>query len=112
MSNEINYFIPEMRRMKCIHFVGIGGSGMSGVAEVLINQGYKVSGSDLAMNGNILRLEKLGASVQLGHTVENIKSADVVVISSAVTHDNPEVTGARTLRIPVVSRAEMLAELM
>ena len=112
MSNEINYFIPEMRRMKCIHFVGIGGSGMSGVAEVLINQGYKVSGSDLAMNGNILRLEKLGASVQLGHMVENIKSADVVVISSAVTHDNPEVTGARTLRIPVVSRAEMLAELM
>jgi UDP-N-acetylmuramate--alanine ligase len=112
MSNEINYFIPEMRRMKCIHFVGIGGSGMSGVAEVLINQGYKVSGSDLAMNGNILRLEKLGASVQLGHTVENIKSADVVVISSAVTHDNSEVTGARTLRIPVVSRAEMLAELM
>ena len=90
MSNEINYFIPEMRRMKCIHFVGIGGSGMSGIAEVLINQGYKVSGSDLAMNGNILRLEKLGASVQLGHTVENIKSADVVVISSAVTHDNSE----------------------
>ena len=112
MSHEINYFIPEMRRMKYIHFVGVGGSGMSGVAEVLINQGYKVSGSDLTANSNTLRLEKLGANVQLGHAVENIRNADVVVTSSAVAHDNPEVIGARNLRIPVISRAEMLAELM
>ena len=112
MSHEINYFIPEMRRMKYIHFVGVGGSGMSGVAEVLINQGYKVSGSDLTANSNTLRLEKLGANVQLGHAVENIRNADVVVTSSAVAHDNPEVIGARNLRIPVIPRAEMLAELM
>ena len=112
MRNERNYFLPEMRRIRRIHFVGIGGSGMSGIAEVLINQGYEISGSDLVESNNTLRLEKLGASLQLGHAEENVMKADVVVISSAVAADNPEVVGARKLRIPVIPRAEMLAELM
>ena len=112
MRNERNYFLPEMRRMRRIHFVGIGGSGMSGIAEVLINQGYEISGSDLVENSNTLRLAKLGASLQLGHAEENVIKADVVVISSAVAVNNPEVVGARKLRIPVIPRAEMLAELM
>ena len=112
MRNERNYFLPEMRRMRRIHFVGIGGSGMSGIAEVLINQGYEISGSDLVENSNTLRLAKLGASLQLGHAEENVIKADVVVISSAVAVNNPEVIGARKLRIPVIPRAEMLAELM
>jgi len=112
MRNERNYFLPEMRRMRRIHFVGIGGSGMSGIAEVLINQGYEISGSDLVENSNTLRLAKLGASLQSGHAEENVIKADVVVISSAVAVDNPEVIGARKLRIPVIPRAEMLAELM
>ena len=112
MRNERNYFLPEMRRMRRIHFVGIGGSGMSGIAEVLINQGYEISGSDLVESNNTLRLAKLGASLQLGHAEENVMKADVVVISSAVAADNPEVVGARKLRIPVIPRAEMLAELM
>ena len=112
MRNERNYFLPEMRRIRRIHFVGIGGSGMSGIAEVLINQGYEISGSDLVESNNTLRLAKLGASLQLGHAEENVIKADVVVISSAVAADNPEVVGARKLRIPVIPRAEMLAELM
>jgi len=112
MRNERNYFLPEMRRIRRIHFVGIGGSGMSGIAEVLINQGYEISGSDLVESNNTLRLAKLGASLQLGHAEENVMKADVVVISSAVAADNPEVVGARKLRIPVIPRAEMLAELM
>lgn len=112
MRNERNYFLPEMRRMRRIHFVGIGGSGMSGIAEVLINQGYEISGSDLVENSNTLRLAKLGASLQSGHAEENVIKANVVVISSAVAVDNPEVIGARKLRIPVIPRAEMLAELM
>ncbi|HEX9193985.1 MAG TPA: UDP-N-acetylmuramate--L-alanine ligase [Burkholderiales bacterium] len=99
-------------KVKRIHFVGIGGSGMSGIAEVLINLGYQVSGSDLAANGATERLAGLGAKVLLGHKAENAASADAVVVSSAVKPDNPEVSAARTRRIPVVPRALMLAELM
>ncbi len=99
-------------KVKRIHFVGIGGSGMSGIAEVLINLGYQVSGSDLAVNAVTERLAGLGAKVVLGHSAQNVASADAVVVSSAVKPDNPEVVAARTRRIPVVPRALMLAELM
>jgi UDP-N-acetylmuramate--alanine ligase len=99
-------------KVKRIHFVGIGGSGMSGIAEVLINLGYQVSGSDLAAGAATDRLAGLGAKVVLGHKPENVAGADVVVVSSAVHADNPEVASARSRRIPVVPRALMLAELM
>jgi UDP-N-acetylmuramate--alanine ligase len=99
-------------KVKRIHFVGIGGSGMSGIAEVLVNLGYQVSGSDLAANTATERLAGLGATVVLGHKAENIAGADVVVASSAVAPDNPEIRAAREKRIPVVPRALMLAELM
>jgi UDP-N-acetylmuramate--alanine ligase len=95
-----------------IHFVGIGGIGMSGIAEVLHNLGYRVQGSDLAESGNTLRLAELGIPVMIGHQAENLGSAGVVVVSSAVNNDNPEVVAARAQRLPVVRRAEMLAELM
>ncbi len=112
MTDNNIYRVPEMRRIRQIHFVGIGGSGMCGIAEVLLNQGYKISGSDLNESANTERLQQLGASVMLGHQRENISEADVVVISSAVKVDNPEVVAAKEQRIPVVPRAEMLAELM
>ncbi len=102
----------DMRRIRRIHFVGIGGAGMSGIAEVLLNLGYAVSGSDLANNAVTARLAKLGATVYQGHATEHIAGCDVVVTSSAVTADNPEVAAALAGRIPVVRRAEMLAELM
>jgi UDP-N-acetylmuramate--alanine ligase len=102
----------RMRRIHRIHFVGIGGSGMSGIAEVLVNLGYEVQGSDLKPNPVTERLEKLGASIMIGHRAENVGDADVVVISSAVSQQNPEVAGALARRIPVVPRAEMLGELM
>jgi UDP-N-acetylmuramate--alanine ligase len=95
-----------------IHFIGIGGSGMSGIAEVLLNQGYVVSGSDLADNAVTRRLASLGARVVQGHAAENIAGADAVVTSTAVSADNPEVVSARERHIPVVPRAQMLAELM
>ena len=95
-----------------LHFVGIGGAGMSGIAEVLLNLGYVVSGSDLAKSAVTERLQRLGARVSLGHDKRNIRGADAVVISSAVKNDNPEVVAARELGIPVVPRAVMLAELM
>ncbi len=95
-----------------IHFVGIGGIGMSGIAEVMHNLGYRVQGSDIAASANVKRLEQLGISVAIGHDAANVASADVVVISSAVKADNPEVTTARSRLIPVVRRAEMLGELM
>ncbi len=95
-----------------LHFVGIGGSGMSGIAEVLVNLGYPVSGSDLASSPATRRLKKLGAKVHRGHRAQNVKDTDVVVISSAVKADNPEVIEARRHQIPVIPRAEMLAELM
>ncbi len=95
-----------------IHFVGIGGIGMSGIAEVLHNLGYRVQGSDLAESANTRRLAGLGIAVKIGHAAENLDSAEVIVVSSAVTPDNAEVVAARARRLPVVRRAEMLAELM
>ncbi len=100
------------QRIERLHFVGIGGSGMGGIAEVLLNLGYKVSGSDLAENSVTQRLVGLGAVVSRGHSAEHVEGASVVVISSAVAEDNPEVRAAKTLRIPIIPRAEMLAELM
>jgi len=99
-------------KVKRIHFVGIGGSGMSGIAEVLLNLGYQVTGSDLGTNAATRRLAELGAGVSLGHAAENVAEADVVVVSTAVGNNNPEVMAARARRIPVVPRALMLAELM
>ncbi|HEX9571594.1 MAG TPA: UDP-N-acetylmuramate--L-alanine ligase, partial [Burkholderiales bacterium] len=99
-------------KVKRIHFVGIGGSGMSGIAEVLLNLGYQVSGSDLAANAATERLAGLGAKVVLGHKADNVAAADAVVVSSAVKPDNPEIVAAQAKRIPVVPRALMLAELM
>src|ERR1700712_5168097 len=97
-------------KIKNIHFVGIGGSGMSGIAEVLLNLGYQVSGSDLGSNVASQRLAELGARVTLGHTADNVKGADVVVTSTAVQENNPEVIAARAARIPIVPRAIMLGE--
>ncbi len=99
-------------KIKNIHFVGIGGSGMSGIAEVLINLGYNVSGSDLGSNAASQRLESLGAKVMLGHAASNVDNADVVVTSTAVKADNPEVVAARAAKTPIVPRAIMLGELM
>jgi len=104
--------VPEMRRVQRIHFVGIGGAGMAGIAEVLLNQGYQISGSDIAENANTERLRSLGATVVLGHMANNIEGASVVVVSSAIKADNAELLAAHQLRVPVVRRAEMLAELM
>ncbi|GAA4023384.1 UDP-N-acetylmuramate--L-alanine ligase [Actimicrobium antarcticum] len=99
-------------KVKHIHFVGIGGSGMSGIAEVLLNLGYTISGSDLGSNAATKRLAELGASVQLGHDAGNLGKADAIVTSTAVKDDNPEVVAARERHIPIVPRALMLAELM
>jgi UDP-N-acetylmuramate--alanine ligase len=101
-----------MRRIQRIHFVGIGGVGMGGIAEVLINLGYDVQGSDLRESGVTRRLAGLGAQIHLGHDPELVREADVVVVSSAIASENPEVVAAHELRRPVVQRAEMLAELM
>ena len=95
-----------------IHFVGIGGIGMSGIAEILHNLGYRVQGSDLSENTNVLRLRELGIPIAIGHGPENLQDAEVVVVSSAVKADNAEVTAARAKHLPVVQRAEMLGELM
>ena len=99
-------------KVKRIHFVGIGGSGMSGIAEVLANQGYEVSGSDLGASATTQRLAGRGIRVVIGHAAENVADADAVVVSTAVKEDNPEVRMARERRLPVVPRAQMLAELM
>jgi UDP-N-acetylmuramate--alanine ligase len=99
-------------KVKHVHFVGIGGSGMSGIAEVMLNLNFEVSGSDLAGSAVVTRLQKLGAKISVGHDRENITGADVVVTSTAVKGENPEVAAARSKRIPVVPRAMMLAELM
>jgi UDP-N-acetylmuramate--alanine ligase len=104
--------IKRMRRIHCVHFVGIGGSGMSGIAEVMLSLGYAVQGSDLKRNKQTRRLENQGAKVFIGHAADNIRDADAVVVSSAVDETNPEVAAAREQLMPVVSRAEMLAELM
>ncbi|MBR1327038.1 UDP-N-acetylmuramate--alanine ligase [Bradyrhizobium ottawaense] len=100
------------REIGPIHFVGIGGIGMSGIAEVLVNLGYAVQGSDASDNYNLDRLRKKGAKVSVGHRAENVDGAEVVVVSTAIKRDNPELMAARERRIPVVRRAEMLAELM
>ena len=104
--------IPEMRRIKTIHFVGIGGAGMCGVAEVLLNQGYRITGSDLKRSNNTDRLKKMGAKVYLKHEAGNVSKADVVVYSSAINRRNPEIKAAIAQHKPLIPRAEMLAELM
>ncbi len=101
-------FAPSQR----VHFIGIGGIGMSGIAEILLTMGYPVSGSDLRPSPTTERLERLGATVYIGHAAENAAASDVVVTSSAVARDNPEVLEARARKIPIIMRAEMLAELM
>jgi UDP-N-acetylmuramate--alanine ligase len=109
MNRRIN---DGMRRIHRVHFVGIGGSGMGGIAEVLLNLGYEVQGSDIKANGVTRRLAQLGARVLMGHDAGNIAGSDVVVVSTAINRDNPEVAAALEARIPVVPRAEMLGELM
>ena len=113
MPEIVNAFpLPEMRRIRRIHMIGIGGSGMSGIAEVLVNLGYDVAGSDLRTSAVTDRLAARGVEIFVGHAAENVGAADVVVSSSAVDDENPEVIAARNARVPVVPRAEMLAELM
>jgi UDP-N-acetylmuramate--alanine ligase len=109
MNRRLN---DGMRRINRVHFVGIGGSGMGGIAEVLLNLGYEVQGSDIKANAVTRRLAGMGARVLLGHDAGNISGADVVVVSTAISRDNPEVSAALDARVPVVPRAEMLGELM
>ncbi|WP_371188135.1 UDP-N-acetylmuramate--L-alanine ligase [Thalassotalea maritima] len=104
--------VPEMRRVKNIHFVGIGGAGMGGIAEVLLNEGYQISGSDINENAVVQRLRKLGATIAIGHDRANVTNASVVVVSTAIDLQNVEISEAKQRRIPIVRRAEMLAELM
>ena len=111
-QDKIKKLVPEMRRVNQIHFIGIGGAGMSGIAEVLLNEGYKISGSDIAESAVTQRLAKAGATVFIGHAAENIQGASVVVASSAIDDSNPEVAAAKAARIPVIQRAQMLAEVM
>ncbi len=106
------YQIPEMRRIRRIHFIGIGGAGMSGIAEVLINMGYNISGSDMRESDTTRHLVAKGAQVAIGHHAANVMGADVIVNSTAVKADNPEMVAAKEQRIPIVRRAEMLGELM
>lgn len=112
MADQRYYQVPEMRRIKTIHFVGIGGAGMCGIAEVLLNQGYKITGSDLNASSVTERLAGMGAEIYIGHAPENIAKADVVVYSSAVRGDNPELAAAKQTGKPIIPRAEMLSELM
>lgn len=107
-----HFLSPRMGRVEQIHFVGIGGAGMCGIAEVLHNEGYRITGSDLSENRVVAQLRSLGIQVHIGHRVENIEGADVLVVSTAISTDNPEVVMARSKRIPVLPRAAMLAELM
>ena len=101
-----------MRKINRLHFVGIGGTGMNGIAEVLLTLGYQISGSDLSENAATKRLQKLGAKIFVGHAAENVNDVDAIVTSTAVHNDNPEVVAARAARLPIIRRAEMLAELM
>lgn len=112
LATTENIVIPEMRRIRRIHFIGIGGAGMCGIAEVLLNQGYVISGSDLREGPVVARLRSLGADVAIGHSASNVTGVDVVVVSTAIDPQNPELLAARENRIPVVRRAEMLAEIM
>ena len=100
--------IKRMRRINRVHFVGIGGSGMSGIAEVMLSLGYQVQGSDIKNNASVQRLKNLGATVVIGHDEKNICDADAVVVSSAVDESNPEVTAAREQLLPIVQRAKCL----
>lgn len=112
MSRSRLIQIPEMRRIRRIHFVGIGGAGMCGIAEVLLNQGYEVSGSDMKAGKTTERLQQFGAQIFIGHRSEHVEGADVLVVSTAIDAANPEVAAAQAKRLPIVRRAEMLAELM
>ncbi|KTD37536.1 UDP-N-acetylmuramate--L-alanine ligase [Legionella moravica] len=112
MNNSGPFLSTRMGHVEQIHFVGIGGVGMCGIAEVLHNQGYRITGSDIGESSTVQRLKSLGIQVHIGHRVENIQGADVVVRSSAVDMNNPEIIAARELMIPVIPRAAMLAELM
>ncbi len=112
MSEVNQYRVPEMGRVRRIHFVGIGGAGMSGIAEVLLNTGYDISGSDVQASTTTARLERMGAQITIGHKPEASAGADVLVASSAIGADNPEVAAAHEQRVPVIARAEMLGELM
>lgn len=104
--------IRRMERIRRIHFVGIGGAGMGGIAEVMLNLGYQVTGSDMSANAMVDRLQSQGAVIKIGHAAEHVYDSDVVVVSTAVPATNPEIVKANELRIPVVPRAEMLGELM
>lgn len=110
--NQNCFTVPTMRRIRRLHFVGIGGSGMCGIAEVLLTQGYQISGSDLKNSPAVTRLRTLGATIFIGHQASNIEGADVLVVSSAINTENPEIEAALKARLPLVRRAEMLAELM
>jgi len=112
VADSMIYHVPEMGRIRCIHFIGIGGAGMCGIAEVLLNQGYDVTGSDASASAATRRLESKGAQIFIGHDAQNVADADVVVISSAIADDNPEFVAAHNSRTPVIARAEMLGELM
>lgn len=112
LERRIESFVPEMRRIKAIHFIGVGGAGMSGIAEVLLNQGYKITGSDVVSSTNTDRLKKMGAEIYIGHQAKNIEDSDVVVYSSAIQADNPEMVAANGAVKPLIPRAQMLSELM
>ncbi|MBU2979414.1 UDP-N-acetylmuramate--L-alanine ligase [Alteromonas sp. C1M14] len=112
MMSENAFQSPQMRKVCRIFFIGIGGAGMGGIAEVLLNEGYEIAGSDIQHGAMTARLQKLGATICLGHRAENVQGVDVVVVSSAINEDNPEIQYARAHRIPIIRRAEMLAELM
>ena len=112
LDKQAQHGVPEMRRIRTLHFIGIGGAGMCGIAEVLLNQGYAITGSDIAESSNTRRLTELGAKVFIGHEAGNIATADVVVYSSAVAKKNPEMLAAEAAKLPLLARAEMLAELM
>jgi len=111
-GTNMGFVVPEMRRIERIHFVGIGGAGMCGIAEVLLNTGYQISGSDIQSSKVTKRLQDKGITVFIGHKEVNVAGVDVVVCSTAVNEDNPEIVQAKASRIPIVPRAEMLAELM
>ncbi|WCN11429.1 UDP-N-acetylmuramate--L-alanine ligase [Marinomonas mediterranea] len=112
IESKFQYDIPAMRRIQKVHFIGIGGVGMCGIAEVLHNQGYRVTGSDIKTSSTTQRLEDMGICVYIGHKEENVFDAHVIVVSTAINEENPEIKWAKEHRIPIVRRAEMLAELM
>ncbi|RDV29068.1 UDP-N-acetylmuramate--L-alanine ligase [Alteromonas aestuariivivens] len=112
MVLETPFQSPQMRKVRQIFFIGIGGAGMGGIAEVLLNEGYDIHGSDIQAGAMTQRLTQLGAQITIGHAAANVRGADVVVVSSAINEANPEIQYAREHRIPIIRRAEMLAELM